>query len=76
VPDVHLNFFDGVYRITPQLTGKWDSRSRVFFEVFGFRQIDPLAWLIPLRPDAHIATVEFEVIRRSWFRLVTLFMGG
>jgi hypothetical protein len=68
VPDVHLNVLDGAYRITPQLTGQWDSRGLVFLYLFGFRQIDPLAWYIALRADSHIATVEFEVVRRFWFR--------
>lgn len=65
VPDVHLNRLDGTYRIAPQLTGNWDSRDLVFLDRLGFQQIDPLAWYIALRPDAHIATVEFEVVRRS-----------
>ena len=29
--------------------------------------LEPLAWYISLRPEAHIATVEFEVVRKSWF---------
>lgn len=76
VPDVHLNVFDGMYRITPQLTGQWDSRSLIFLYLFGFRQIDPFAWYISLRPDSHIATVEFEVVRRFWFRSFSQSMGG
>jgi hypothetical protein len=65
VPGVHLTVLDGVYRVTPQLTGQWGAvRS-----LPGFRQLDPLAWYVPLRPEAHIATVEFEVLhkRRFWF---------
>jgi hypothetical protein len=68
VPDVHLNILDGLYRITPKLTGAWDSRNRLFLSFFGFLQIQPLSCYIILKPDAHIATVEFEVVRRSLFR--------
>jgi hypothetical protein len=66
VRDVHLNVLDGVYRVSPQLTGQWDSRGLIFLYLFGYRQMDPLAWYVALRPDAHMATVEFEVVRRSW----------
>lgn len=68
VPDVHLNVFDGLYWITPQLTDQWNDAWRPWV-VLGFRQLDPLAWQIALRPEAHIATVEFEVVRkrRLWF---------
>jgi hypothetical protein len=68
VPDVHLNVLDGIYRITPQLSGRWDSQGLVFLHRFVFRQIDPLINYIKLKPDAHIATVEFEVLSRFWFR--------
>jgi hypothetical protein len=65
VLDVHLNVLDGAYRITPQLTGRWNDGWRPWV-VLGFRQVDPLAWYIALRPGAHIATVEFEVVRKRW----------
>jgi hypothetical protein len=65
VPDVHLNVFDGVYRVTPQLTDQWDRWP--LWILSGFRRMEPLSWYIVLRADSHIATVEFEVVRRSWF---------
>lgn len=63
VPDVHLNILDGVYRVTPQLTNQWNDGWQPWV-VFRFRQLDPLAWWIALRPEKHIATVEFEVVRK------------
>ena len=69
VPGVHLTFLDGVYRVTPQLTSNWGSQGRVFWNLFGFRQLDPLAYDIPLKPESHIATVEFEVLRKFRFPL-------
>lgn len=67
VPDVHLNVLDGVYRVTPQLTDQWNDSWQPW-AVLRFRQLDPLAWWIALRPEKHIATVEFEVVhkRRLW----------
>jgi hypothetical protein len=65
VPDVHLNGFpDGGYRITPQLTGNW--HTNLFQAFFGFRWIEPPSWYITITKDAHIKTVEFEVVRRVW----------
>jgi hypothetical protein len=64
VSDVHLNILDGVYRVAPQLTGQWGGSW--FWILLGFRQMDPLAWQIALKPDAQIANVEFEVVRRFW----------
>jgi hypothetical protein len=66
VPDLHVNVFDGVYRVAPQLTDNWESRGLAFLDLLGFRQIDPLAWYVVLRADSHIATVEFKVVRRPW----------
>lgn len=68
VPNVKLNALDGAYRITPQLTNQWNDSWQLWV-LFGFRKLDPLAWVIALRPKAHIATVEFEVVRKSrlWF---------
>jgi hypothetical protein len=63
VPDVHLNVLDGVYRVAPDLAGAWD-RS-LLTRISGFRQLDPLAWYVALRPEAHIATIDFRVVRRS-----------
>jgi hypothetical protein len=66
VQDVHFNVLDGVYRIALQLAGNWDSRGLILVHFFGYRQIDPIAWYVAFRPDAPIATVEFDVVRRSW----------
>lgn len=68
IRDLHVNIFDGVYRVTAQLTNvPWDTRGLFFQYLFGYRQMDPLAWYIALRPDVHMATAEFEVVRRSFF---------
>ena len=68
IRDLHMNVFDGVYRITAQLTNAaWDTRGLAFVYLFGYRQMDPISWYVALRPDTHIATVEFEVVRRSFF---------
>jgi hypothetical protein len=63
--DLHLNFFDGVYKITPQLIGPWDTQGLAFWYLFVFRQMDPLAYYFALRPETNIVTIEFEVVRRS-----------
>jgi len=68
IRDLHVNVFDGAYRVAAQLTNvPWDTRGLAFLYLFGYRQMDPLAWYVTLRPDVHIATVEFEVVRRSYF---------
>jgi hypothetical protein len=61
VPSVHLNAFpDGKYRITPELVGEW--HSPVTHVARGFRRVEPVSWHVVLRPDAHIVSVDFEVI--------------
>jgi hypothetical protein len=66
VPNVHLNVFDGKYRVTPQLIGNWDN-SLIRYLV-GPLFIEPISWHVVLTTDNPIATVEFDVLRRPWFR--------
>ncbi|MGZ9211665.1 MAG: hypothetical protein ACXW53_07200 [Candidatus Binatia bacterium] len=66
VPNVDLNGFPyGQYRIAPQLSGDWDRSELRWF--LGSRQILPISQHVVLTKEAHIQTVEFEVVRRSRF---------
>jgi hypothetical protein len=65
VPDVHLTAFpDGMYRVTPTLTGKW-SKSLVQVRL-GFRRIEPRFESVRLTPDHQIRYVDFEVVQEPW----------
>jgi len=66
VPGVHLNFFDGKYRVAPQLTGNWDKS--VFRYVSGPPSVEPRSWHVVLTKDRPVESIDFEVIRRSLFR--------
>jgi hypothetical protein len=63
VPDVHLQVLDGMYRITPKLTGNW-IRSP-FQSFFGYLAIEPLEVYVQITKDAPVQMVSFEVVRRS-----------
>ena len=66
VTGLHLNGFpDGAYRITPSFRGNWHFAG--LLAPLGYRVIEPIRWYVVLKKDDHIQSVEFEVVRRSWF---------
>jgi hypothetical protein len=62
---LHLNVFDGQYRIAPSLQGNW--RPSGLLAALSYRAIEPIAEHVVLTEDHHIKSVEFEVVRRSFF---------
>jgi hypothetical protein len=66
ITGLHLNAFpDGRYRITPVLRGNW--RPSGLLAAFGYRAIEPRSASVTLKKDDHLQSIEFEVVRRSWF---------
>ncbi len=66
VSGLHFNMpFDGYYRITPNLNGNW--RPSGIFAAVGYRAIEPISAIVVLKKDAPVQSVEFEVVRHSWF---------
>ena len=66
VSGLHFNMpFDGYYRITPNLKGNW--RPSGIFAPVGYRAIEPISANVGLKKDAPVQSLEFEVVRRSWF---------
>ncbi|MGK9264497.1 hypothetical protein KXS15_26650 [Sinorhizobium meliloti] len=63
---LHLSAFpDGCYRISPSLKGAWKPPG-VLPALFT-RAIQPISATFVLQKDNQIQSVEFEVVRRSWF---------
>jgi len=65
VTGLHLNVLDGKYRITPSLQGNW--RPSGLLAALSYRAIEPISEDRVLTEDDHIQSVEFEVVRRSFF---------
>jgi hypothetical protein len=66
VTGLHLTAFpDGRYRITPHLQGNWHPSG--LLSALSYRAIEPISASVILTKDAHIQTVDFEVVRRSAF---------
>ena len=65
VPDVHLNAFpDGKYRVTPTVTGRWDT-SGILVRL-GSRRMEPRSVYVSLTPGQHIRNLDFEVVHEPW----------
>ena len=67
VPNVHLNLLDGKYQVTVQPTDNWDKS--VFRYVIGPPRVEPISFHVALTKDRPVETVEFDVVRRAWFRI-------
>lgn len=66
ITGLHVNIFpDGYYKITPSLKGNWGPSG--VLAVLGYLAIEPLNASVAITEERHIQTVEFEVVRRSWF---------
>lgn len=66
VRGLHLNLLpNGAYRITPTLKGNW--RPSGIFAPLGYRVIEPSSVYVSLWPQSQVQSVEFEVLRRSFF---------
>jgi len=67
VPDVHINGFpDGKYRVRVELTGNWGEPP--IQAILGFRRVDPNMYLVALRNDQHIVSLDFDIVQepRRW----------
>jgi hypothetical protein len=66
ITGLHLTAFpDGQYRVTPSLQGTW--RPGGILALLARRVIEPISASIILTDDKRIQSVEFEVVRRSFF---------
>jgi len=66
ITGLHLTAFpDGQYRITPSLNGAWQPVG--ILALLARRVIEPMSASVILTDDKRIQSVEFDVIRRSFF---------